>query len=222
MISPYVVEAVLTTEDGKFMGHKGVTLPEIQRAIELNLEKRKLSHGASTITMQLAKNLFLARERTVSRKLEELFFTWYLESYFRKEEILELYLNVIEFGPSIYGIADASHHYFGREPHELNLAESVFLVKLLPSPVARHDAYEQGAVTERRMNALHKVMRTMFERDRISRAELEQGLSETIDFYLEGEPLPEPRVQVPLGAPALAPDDGQTADDETSETDWGF
>ncbi|MCK9460741.1 MAG: transglycosylase domain-containing protein [Proteobacteria bacterium] len=222
MISPYVVEAALTTEDGKFMGHKGVTLPEIQRAIELNLEKGRLSHGASTITMQLAKNLFLARDRTVSRKLEELFFTWYLESYFRKEEILELYLNVIEFGPSIYGIADAARHYFGREPHELNLAESVFLVKLLPSPVARHDAYEHGVVSERRMNALRKVMRTMFERNRISGAELELGFSETIDFHLDGEPLPEPRMQVPRGAPELTPDDGQTAEDESSETDWGF
>jgi len=222
MISPYVVEAVLTTEDGKFMGHKGVTLPEIQRAIELNLEKKGLSHGASTITMQLAKNLFLSRERTVSRKLEELFFTWYLESYFSKQEILELYLNVIEFGPSVYGIADAAHHYFGREAYELNLAESVFLVKLLPSPVARGEAYEQGEVSERRMIVLHKTMRTMFERNRISPAEYEDGLSQKIDFYRDGEPLPEPRSQVPRGEPVMTPDDTPAADEESSETDWGF
>jgi hypothetical protein len=222
MISPYVVEAVLTTEDGKFMGHRGVTLPEIQRAIELNLQKEGLAHGASTITMQLAKNLFLSRDRTVSRKLEELFFTWYLESYFNKEEILELYLNVIEFGPAVYGIADAAHHYFGREPYELNLAESVFLVKLLPSPVARHDAYVQGEVSERRMGMLHKTMRTMLERGRISAAEFEEGQSEKIDFYREGEPLPEPRAQVPRGAPALTPDDAPTADDESTEADWNY
>jgi hypothetical protein len=222
MISPYVVEAVLTTEDGKFMGHKGVTLPEIQRAIELNLEKKGLSHGASTITMQLAKNLFLSRDRTLSRKLEELFFTWYLESYFSKEEILELYLNIIEFGPSVYGIEDAAHHYFGREPYELNLAESVFLIKLLPSPIARHDAYELGEVSERRMAVLHKVMRTMFERGRISAAELEEGLSQKIDFYREGEPLPEPRAQVPRGEPVLTPDDAPTADEESTESEWGF
>jgi hypothetical protein len=222
MISPYVIEAVLTTEDGKFMGHSGVTIPEIQRAIELNLEKKGLSHGASTITMQLAKNLFLTRERTVGRKLEELFFTWYLESYFGKEEILELYLNVIEFGPSVYGIEDAAHHYFGREPYELNLAESVFLVKLLPSPVARHDAYVLGDVSERRMGLLRKTMRTMLERGRISPAEFEEGQNQRIDFYKEGEPLPEPRAQIPRGEPMLTADDAASADEESTEADWTY
>lgn len=195
-ISPFVVEAVLTTEDGKFMGHGGLTLPEIRRAIELNLAKKELAHGASTITMQLAKNLFLKRSRTLGRKLEELFFTWYLETYFSKDEILELYLNVVEFGPSIYGVRDAAHAYFGREPYELDLAESVFLVKLLPSPVSRHDAYLQGEVSERRMAVLRKVMQTMFERGRITQAELREGLSQEIDFYREGEPLPEPRPRI--------------------------
>ena len=220
-ISPYLVEAVLTTEDGKFMNHEGLTLPEIRRAIELNLVKKELSHGASTITMQLAKNLFLTRARTVSRKLEELFFTWYLETYFSKEEILELYLNVVEFGPSIYGVRDAAHAYFGREPGELNLAESVFLIKLLPSPVSRYDAYAQGEVSERRMGALHKVMQTMFERGRITQAELKEGLGEKIDFYREGEPLPEPRPRIERGelAPPAAdaefeppPDDEESID----------
>jgi len=188
----------------------------------LNLEKKGLSHGASTITMQLAKNLFLSRDRTMSRKLEELFFTWYLESYFSKEEILELYLNVVEFGPSVYGIVDAAHHYFGREPYELNLVESVFLIKLLPSPISRHDAYVQGEVSERRMNVLHKTMRTMLDRGRISASEFEEGQSQKIDFYREGEPLPEPRVQVPRGAPVLTPDDAPAADDESTEADWNY
>jgi len=192
-ISPYIVDTVLTTEDGKFRGHAGVTIPEIRRAIELNLKKRSLRYGASTITMQLAKNLFLSRDRTVARKLQELFFTWYLETLFSKDEILELYLNIVEFGPSIYGIREASHHYFGREPRELNLVESVYLVKLLPSPVVRHGSYTRGEVSERKLASLHGVMRTMRARGRITEAELKQGLEQELVFYHAGDPLPEPR-----------------------------
>jgi hypothetical protein len=225
-ISPYLIEAVLTTEDGKFMNHEGLTLPEVRRAIELDLAKKELSHGASTITMQLAKNLFLSRTRTLSRKLEELFFTWYLETYFSKEEILELYFNVVEFGPSIYGIRDAAHTYFGREPFELNLAESVFLIKLLPSPVSRYDAFLQGEVSERRMGALRKVMQTMFERGRLSQAELKEGLAEKIDFYREGEPLPEPRPRVERGefVPSAESEFEPAPEEEESaeKADWGY
>jgi hypothetical protein len=195
-ISPYVVDTVLTTEDGKFRGHAGVTVPEVRRAIELNLKRRDLRHGASTITMQLAKNLFLSRERTVARKLQELFFTWYLETSFSKDEILELYLNIVEFGPSIYGVREAAQHYFGRPPHELNLVESVYLVKLLPSPVSRHGSYVRGEISERKLASLHKVMRTMRARGRITEAELQEGLKQEIVFHREGDPVPEPRAPI--------------------------
>jgi hypothetical protein len=217
-ISPYLIEAVLTTEDGKFRGHAGVTVPELRRALELNLRGRALTHGASTLTMQLAKNLFLTRDRTLERKLKELFFVWYLESFFGKDEILELYFNVVEFGPSIYGIRDAAFHYFGREPHELSLAESVFLVKLLPSPVIRHATWERGEVSDRKLSSLHRVMRTMRARGRITEAELQQGLAERIEFHREGEPLPEPRVPPERGGFRLSPG-GDWDDYEPEETE---
>lgn len=192
-LSPFLIEAVLTTEDGKFWSHNGITLPEVRRAIELNLKADTMSHGASTITMQLAKNLFLNRERTVERKLQELVFVWYLESYFSKEELLELYFNVVEFGPSVYGISDASIHYFGREPGELNALESVFLIKLLPNPVERHKTYDRGAVSPRLLSQLHRVLRTMRDRKRLSDAELQEALGEQIQFHKDGDPFPEPR-----------------------------
>lgn len=217
LISPYVIDTVLTTEDGKFRGHAGVTVPEIRRAIELNLKRRDLRHGASTITMQLAKNLFLSRERTLARKLQELFFTWYLESYFRKDEILELYLNLVEFGPSVYGIREASHHYFGRPPHELNLVESVYLVKLLPSPVARHGSYVKGEVSERKLASLHKVMQTMRARGRITEAELQEGLKQELEFHHPGDPLPEPREPIEHEGLALVPDDAEYGETEVEE-----
>ncbi len=222
-ISPYLVEAALTTEDGKFRHHRGVTIPEIRRAIELNLKKDSLSHGASTITMQLAKNLFMNRERTVARKLQELFFTWYLESQFTKDEILELYFNVIEFGPSLYGIKEAANHYFGREPYELNLVESVFLIKLLPSPITRHGTYVRNQVSERKMNSLHRVMKTMFDRGRIDRAELAEGLNQELRFYYEGDPLPESRIPISRSGIRVLPEDDEEYDGEapSSEPEWG-
>ncbi len=204
LISPFIIEAVLTTEDGKFWRHKGLTLPEIRRAISLNLKKESLRHGASTITMQLAKNLFLTRERSVARKLQELFLVWYLETNFAKEELLELYLNVVEFGPSLYGIRDAAEHYFGREPAELNAMESVFLIKLLPNPVARHRTYVRGALTERQKKNLHRVLRTMKDRDRIAEIDFSNALQQEIVFFKEGDPRPTPRLPVrPLGSPEL-------------------
>ena len=121
--------------------------------------------------------------------------SWYLESNFTKDEILELYFNVVEFGPSIYGVGPAARYYFGREPFELNLVESVFLVKLLPSPVARHNALKkEGGVSKKKMASLHRVMQVMFERHRISDAEYRLGLEQELAFYNEGDPLPEPRL----------------------------
>lgn len=192
-ISPYLIEAITVTEDGKFWKHSGITIPEITRSIELNLKKGALRHGASTITMQLAKNLFLGRERTIARKLQEVVFVWYLETHFSKEELLELYFNIVEFGPSIYGIRDAALHYFGREPYDLNALESVFLVKLLPSPVSRHRWFEKGKLSARQISMLHRVLHVMRERGRITDQELAQAQNETIVFHHQGEPLPEPR-----------------------------
>ncbi len=193
LISPFVIEAALTTEDGKFWRHAGITLPEVRSAITKNLRKGSLKHGASTITMQLAKNLFLTRERTVARKLQEIFLVWYLESSLKKEEILELYMNIVEFGPSIYGIRDAAEHYFGREPEELNAIESVFLVKLLPSPVSRYRSYERNKVSERKMKSLRRTLRTMKERLRITERDYAEAIKQEIVFYREGDPMPEPR-----------------------------
>ncbi|MDD5306264.1 MAG: transglycosylase domain-containing protein [Deltaproteobacteria bacterium] len=214
-VSPFVIEALLTLEDGKFWRHAGVTLPEVRKAIALDLKKGELAHGASTLTMQLAKNLFLTRERSLARKLQELVLVWYLETHFSKEEILELYLNVVEFGPSLYGIRDAAMHYFGREPAELDAIESVFLVKLLPSPVERHLAYVRGEVSERQMAALHKVLDTMAARKRLTPEELAEARKETIVFHREGEPLPEARPPVtrPLSDAPAAPDEDVVEED---------
>ncbi len=192
-ISPFLIEAVLTTEDGKFWTHKGITVPEIRRAIELNLRSKNFKHGASTITMQLAKNLFLSRERTIARKMQETVFVWYLETYFSKEELLELYFNIIEFGPSIYGISDAAMYYFGRETWDLTALESAFLIKLLPNPKVRHKPYERGNVSVKHMAQLHRLLKTMRDRKRLTELEYQDAIEDSIIFHKKGNPLPPPR-----------------------------
>ena len=114
-----MIAAVLTTEDGAFYKHHGFNHAAIRNSAAANLKARRFVRGASTITMQLAKNLFLSREKTLSRKIEEVILTDYLEQAFRKDDMMELYLNVIEFGPDVYGVTQAAEYYFGRKPEEL-------------------------------------------------------------------------------------------------------
>ncbi len=210
-ISPYMQVAVLTTEDGAFPRHHGFNRASIRSSIIANLKARRFVRGASTITMQLAKNLFLARDKTLSRKLEEVVLTDYLEQTFSKDELMELYLNVIEFGPSVYGITAAADHYFGRTPAELNLGECLFLSSLLPAPLRYGAMRDSGEVTESWMRTLHTLMQIAHRTGRINDAELAEAQKETIAFWRGGErPPARPPVRAHLGV------DGETDDVTTT------
>lgn len=121
-------------EDPSFLSHKGILTASLKVALEQNLEKGYFFRGGSTITQQLAKNLWLKRHKTVGRKIEEAFLTIALESCLSKNEILELYLNVVEMGPNLYGIGPAIKHYFDKDPSEIQIAETYYLASLLPNP----------------------------------------------------------------------------------------
>jgi hypothetical protein len=195
-ISPFMQAAVLTTEDGAFYHHHGFNHAAIRNALLANLKARRFLRGASTITMQLAKNLFLTREKTLSRKLEELILTDYLEQAFSKEEMMELYLNIIEFGPELYGVTAAADHYFGRRPDELNLAESLFLSSILPQPVYYHRLYDRGEVGESWMRGIKARMEIAERTGKINAAELQEGLTEENVFHKPNAPRPPPRPPV--------------------------
>ena len=135
-ISPFMPPAVISHEDGAFYDHGGFAPWAIRDALVRNLQEGHYVVGASTISMQLAKNLYLQREKTIARKVQEVILTWWLENALNKEEILELYLNVIEYGPSVYGLRHAAAYYFGREPIELSPAESAFLACMFRRPSA--------------------------------------------------------------------------------------
>jgi hypothetical protein len=135
-ISPYLQKCVLTSEDPSFFNHRGFINEAFKQSIAKNIKTKKFSRGASTISMQLIKNVFLTRQKTLSRKLEEILLVYILENNHiaSKERMLEVYFNIIEWGPNIYGIGEASHFYFQKRPADLTLKECMFLATIIPKP----------------------------------------------------------------------------------------
>jgi monofunctional glycosyltransferase len=131
----YVKKAVIVAEDGTFYEHGGIDWFEVQESIERNVKERRAVRGASTITQQLAKNLYLSTSRTPLRKLKEVIITLMLERTLSKQRILELYLNVIEFGRGVFGIEAAARTYFGKSAAALSLDEAVRLAAVIPRPL---------------------------------------------------------------------------------------
>jgi monofunctional glycosyltransferase len=129
-------ESVRVAEDARFYEHEGIDYEEIRAALKKDLERGGLVRGASTITQQLAKNLFLSTDRNLVRKLKEFWLARRLEQELTKNRIFHLYLNVIEFGPGIFGVESAARHFFGKSAAQLNLEEIVRLTAVIPKPLA--------------------------------------------------------------------------------------
>ncbi|MCK6527102.1 transglycosylase domain-containing protein [Myxococcota bacterium] len=154
--------AVVAAEDAAFFGHSGFDAEGIQAAVLENLQEGGEGRGGSTITQQLAKNLFLSGDRTVIRKLREAVLAARMEEVLSKQRILELYLAVAEWGHEVYGIRDAARHYFGKEPAELRAREAAYLALMLPSPRRYHDYYHAvGKVTEHLQASVDGMVRRM-------------------------------------------------------------
>jgi monofunctional biosynthetic peptidoglycan transglycosylase len=148
-ISPHVVKAVIIAEDDKFWSHEGFDFEAIQKAIEKDLETRRFKAGGSTISQQLAKNLYLTPAKNPVRKLKEAILTWRLERNLSKRRIIELYLNVAEWGDGIFGIEAAARHYFGKGAGALTAREAAALAVVLPSPL-RYNPTGGGRYVESR------------------------------------------------------------------------
>lgn len=135
-ISPFLQKALLTFEDPQFYNHAGFSTEAFKQSIAKNIKTKKFSRGASTISMQLVKNVFLTREKTLSRKMEEILLVYLLENnrLVSKARMLEVYFNVIEWGPNVFGIGESAQFYFEKKPMDLTLNESLFLASIVPSP----------------------------------------------------------------------------------------
>jgi len=162
--------AIVMSEDGQFFSHKGVNWDALISAIGENIKRRELSYGASTISQQVSKNVYMrSNTKSFSRKLSELFTTRELEKHLSKNEILELYLNVAEFGPDIYGVKHASKYYFGKSPSEVNAAEGAFLAIMLPSPRKYHySIFQNKHLATRHKKKLKRIFSDMLYKEYIS------------------------------------------------------
>ncbi|TGU97025.1 penicillin-binding protein [Mesorhizobium sp. M00.F.Ca.ET.151.01.1.1] len=172
-MSPYIPEAVIAIEDRRFYSHFGVDPIGLSRAMVTNLAGGHFSQGGSTLTQQLAKNLFLKPDRTLERKVQEVLLALWLEHKHTKDQILEMYLNRVYFGSGAFGVEAASRRYFGKSARDVTLSEAALLAGLLKAPSRLSPARDPKAAEERSQ----LVLAAMREEGKISEKELKTALS---------------------------------------------
>ncbi len=170
-ISKYMKEIVVISEDSSFYQHDGFDWFEMENSFRTNWREKAFARGGSTITQQLVKNVFLTASKNPIRKLKEAYLAYRIEQILDKKQILEKYLNVIEFGPGIFGINKASWHYFNKPPVSLNLLESAFLTYLLPNPKAYSKVYNKGSLTDFSRRRLQDLCYKMYRFGRIQESQ---------------------------------------------------
>lgn len=157
-------EVVVLAEDSRFYRHQGFDVVEIRAALLDALLKFKRPRGASTITQQLAKNLFLTNDFSFRRKIREIAIARELESTLSKEKILELYLNIVEYGEGLYGIGNAAEFYFEQEPSNLSLRQSAFLAMLLPNPKSYSECFNERTLSAKAQSTMARLENTYLDR----------------------------------------------------------
>ena len=177
-ISPYLIEATINTEDKNFYKHIGFDYLRILKALAVNITSGTTSQGASTITQQYAKNLFLDFDKTWKRKWDEMWYTIEIESHYSKDEILEGYLNTINYGHGKYGIETASKYYFGKSAKDLTLAEAAMLTGIPKSP----SNYSPFVNLEKATQRQQMILKSMYDDGVISEAEYNKALDEELKF----------------------------------------
>lgn len=184
-IPPYVIKAVIIAEDDKFWTHEGFDYEAIHKAIEKDIKKRKFVLGGSTISQQLAKNLYLTPSKNPVRKMKEAILTWRLERNLSKKRIIELYLNVVEWGDGLFGIEAAARHHFGKTVSDLTAQEAARLAAALPNPI-RYNPAGTSKFVESRSDKIYEIM----VRRGVVIPEYEEMLSEP--DRIEGEDMKDP------------------------------
>lgn len=161
--------AIVMSEDGEFFSHQGIDYDALINAIGENIKRRQWSFGASTISQQTIKNAYLNESKNLYRKLKEVIATQRIEDALTKNEILELYLNMVEFGPDIYGIGAAAKYYFNSTPKKLNAAQGAFLAILMPSPRKYHfTVYQNQHLAKRHKRKYKRILQDMAYKEYIS------------------------------------------------------
>ncbi len=182
-ISDYVKNSIVSIEDKNFYNHKGFDYLRIAKAMLVNLRSKKLKEGASTISQQYIKNLYLTFDKTWERKIQEALLTLELETHYSKDEILEGYLNTIDFGAGNYGIKEASKYYFNKEPKDLSLAEASIIVGIPKNPSYYNPVTNYENAKERQKNVLISMVKNKY----ISKDEMNEAINEPLNFYAKND-----------------------------------
>ncbi len=167
--------AVILAEDSNFYRHEGIDVKAIKNAIKYDLEKKRFARGASTITQQLARNLYLTREKTVTRKIKEMILAGRIEQELTKGRIIELYLNVVELGPMVHGIGHGAQYYFGKPASALTPRECAFLAAMLPGPRLAYNPYKK---IERVLRRSEMILGLMQNNGVLSAEEYQRAMAE--------------------------------------------
>jgi monofunctional biosynthetic peptidoglycan transglycosylase len=211
-VSPLAVSAIVLSEDWAFYQHNGFDVDQIWDSFTTNLKKGKFARGGSTITQQMVKNVYLTGEKSLGRKLQEAVLAVRVERHLGKKRILEIYLNVVEFGPGLYGIGPASRLYFQKPASELTAKEGAFLAMLLPSPKKYSVSFRKKALTPYARSTVRSILGKLAATGRISKEMFEQLNATPLSFEtVAAEP--------PVDASTLAAPDEETVDDGQTDED---
>ncbi|QSQ26753.1 monofunctional biosynthetic peptidoglycan transglycosylase [Pyxidicoccus parkwayensis] len=198
-VAPHVVDAVLVSEDARFYQHEGVDWTEVENALEQSVREARLGRGASTLTQQLAKNLYLSTDRSLLRKGKELLLARRLEDALSKQRILALYLNVVEWGDGVYGIEAAAREHFGTSARALSVAQGAMLAGMLPAPRRWLPAQRPEALRTRASVIIGRLERE----GRISGAQARDAQAELSRFFgvpPSAGPIAEANARQPAGS----------------------
>jgi monofunctional biosynthetic peptidoglycan transglycosylase len=195
-ISPNVKNAIVISEDVAFYSHHGFDFEELKNSLTKNIKKLSFARGGSTISQQLAKNLYLNCEKTLTRKIKELILTKRIEEKYSKNVILEKYLNVVQFGSGIFGVKAASEHYFQKPPSMLSPLEAAFIAFLLPSPEKYAQSFEKKELTPFARGRIQNILFKLNHYKKITDEDYASAKSQVQVMFklvpgMEGEPAPE-------------------------------
>ncbi len=179
---PWLEPLICAAEDGTFRHHSGFSEFHLRNSIRTDMSEGRFVRGGSTLSMQLVKNLFLSREKTLARKLQEVFLTWRMEAFLSKDRIIELYVNVVELGPDVFGFGEAAAYYFGTTVESLSVRETAFLVSLLPGPRLYHRFAVSGVVPGYWNDYLDRLVNAAQSRTGLGGPSARSGLGEGLVF----------------------------------------
>lgn len=179
-VSNMLLSAIISSEDTSFYSHSGVDVFEIKESIKKDWKEKKWARGGSTITQQVIKNTFLTSEKTIWRKIKEIVYAHQLEKVLKKSQILEFYINLVEWGPGLYGIRQAAQTYFGKSPSDLSAKESAFLALLLPAPRKYFEYFKNKELTKWAGGRLDRILFVMHSMGFLADEEYELARNENL------------------------------------------